>query len=78
MKQNRLDGVLTRNRKHLMLDLALAAFFLMALLFSGLALGSSLPKLSMAPQANDMARKATEAAGAPNDPAAEPPIVAYR
>lgn len=51
MKENRLDAVLTRNRKHVVLDVALAAFFLMALIFSGLAFGSELPKLSMAPSA---------------------------
>jgi hypothetical protein len=39
MKQSRLDGVLTRNRKHLMLDLAMAALLPMGLLLSGLALG---------------------------------------
>jgi hypothetical protein len=48
MKHNRLEGVLNRNRKHVVLDLALAAFFLMALLFSGLAFGSEIPKLSVA------------------------------
>jgi hypothetical protein len=47
MKVNRLDAVLTRNRKHVVLDIALAAFFLMALLFSGMAFGTELPKLSM-------------------------------
>jgi hypothetical protein len=51
MKTNRLDAVLTRNRKHLVLDVALAAFFLMALLFSGLAFGSQMPKLRPSPQA---------------------------
>ena len=48
MKVNRLDGVLIRNRKHLVVDLALAVFFLMALLFSGFAFGSELPKLAPA------------------------------
>jgi hypothetical protein len=51
MKRNRLENVLTRNRKHLVLDVALAAFFLMTLLFSGLAFGAELPKLSMAAKA---------------------------
>lgn len=48
MKRNRLEAVLTRNRKHLVLDVALAAFFLMALLFSGLAFGSGVQKLTVA------------------------------
>jgi hypothetical protein len=48
MKVNRLDGVLIRNRKHLVVDLALAVFFLMALLFSGFAFGTELPKLAPA------------------------------
>lgn len=47
-KTSRLDGVLTRNRKHLLLDLALAALFPMALLLSGLAVGAELPSLSSA------------------------------
>jgi len=47
---NRLDGVLLRNRKNLVLDLALAALFPMAVLLSGLAFGVELPKLSSAPQ----------------------------
>lgn len=47
MMNNRLDGVLVRNRKRLVLDLALAAFFLTALLFSGLAFGAELPKLDV-------------------------------
>ena len=46
MKENRLEGVLIRNRKHLVVDLALAVFFLMALLFSGFAFGAELPKLA--------------------------------
>jgi len=50
MKRNRLDAVLTRNRKHMVLDVALAAFFLMALLFSGFAFGAQVPKLSVAVQ----------------------------
>ena len=37
-KNTRLDGVLSRNRKNLMLDVAIAAFLPMALLLSGLAL----------------------------------------
>jgi len=53
MKRNRLEGVLVRNRKHMVVDLSLAAFFLMALLFSGLAFGSQVPKLNAQP---DMAR----------------------
>jgi hypothetical protein len=45
-KQSRLDGVLVRNRKSLMLDLALAAFLPIGLVFSGMAVGAELPKLS--------------------------------
>jgi len=48
MTANRLDGVLERNRKHLVRDFALAAFLLVALLFTGLTFGAQLPKLSMA------------------------------
>jgi hypothetical protein len=65
MNQNRLEGVLARNRKHLVLDLALAALFLMALVFTGLTFGHQLPKLSMAPQAAavEMARTPTAKGG---------------
>lgn len=45
-KHDRLDGVLARNRKHLVLDVALAALFPLALLLSGAAFGAELPKLS--------------------------------
>jgi len=45
---SRLDAVLTRNRKHLIRDLALAAFLPLAVLFAGVAVGSQLPKLSSA------------------------------
>jgi hypothetical protein len=48
MKENRLEGVRDRNRKHLLLDLALAALFVVALLVSGAAFGAELPKLSLA------------------------------
>lgn len=47
MINNRLDGVLARNRKRLVLDIALAAFFFCALLFSGFAFGAELPKLDV-------------------------------
>lgn len=47
---NRLDNVLQRNRKNLLIDLALAALFPMALLLSGMAVGAELPKLASAPQ----------------------------
>ena len=50
MNQSRLEGVLTRNRRQLVLDVALAAVFLMALLLSGLAFGAELPKLSLQPR----------------------------
>jgi hypothetical protein len=51
MMHNRLDGVLNRNRKNILLDLALAALFPMALLLSGMAVGAEIPKLASAPQA---------------------------
>jgi hypothetical protein len=61
MKVNRLDGVLTRNRKHLVLDLMLAAFFLMALVFSGLAFGTELPKLAQVSPAQSSPAANTDA-----------------
>ncbi|HKE15784.1 MAG TPA: hypothetical protein VKB80_13000 [Kofleriaceae bacterium] len=64
MKTNRLDAVLTRNRKHLVLDVALAAFFLMALLFSGLAFGSQVPKLRPSPESRPSATLVADSAGA--------------
>jgi hypothetical protein len=64
MKTNRLDAVLTRNRKHLVLDVALAAFFLMALLFSGLAFGSQVPKLRPSPESRSSVTVVADSAGA--------------
>jgi hypothetical protein len=49
MKHDRLDGVLARNRKHLVLDIALAALFPLAMLLSGAAFGAELPKLGSSP-----------------------------
>ncbi len=81
MKRNRLEAILTRNRKHLVLDVALAAFFLMALLFSGLAFGAQLPKLSVAVQdaPADVTPVASAASGADTslEPEASSPQLAY-
>lgn len=46
MKHNRLEGVLDRNRKHIVLDLCGAAFLVVVLLFSGLTIGAELSVLS--------------------------------
>ena len=62
MQLTRLDNMLRRNRKHLILDIAAAALLLVALLFSGLAFGAELPKLSAAPVAGMAADGATDAA----------------
>jgi hypothetical protein len=79
MKRNRLEAVLTRNRKHLVLDVALAAFFLMVLLFSGLAFGAQVPKLNVAAEAVP-AQVTPVAASAESDgvlePDAESPVLA--
>jgi hypothetical protein len=48
MKHERLDGVLARNRQHVVRDLVLAALFPLALLLSGYGIGSQL-KLGAAP-----------------------------
>ena len=50
MMTNRLDSVLSRNRKHLARDLALAAFLPLFVLFTGMSVGAQLPALSGAPQ----------------------------
>lgn len=83
MKVNRLDAVLTRNRKHAVLDIALAAFFLMALLFSGMAFGTELPKLSMSAPvksspAVEPAQAGAELADAPVQAADHPATLASR
>ncbi len=81
MKRNRLDAVLTRNRKHMVLDVALAAFFLMALLFSGFAFGAQVPKLNVAVQ--DIPAKVTPVAQGTDkpdtstEPEASSPQLAY-
>jgi multisubunit Na+/H+ antiporter MnhC subunit len=46
MNNNRLDAVLDRNRKHIVLDLVGAAFLVLVMLFSSLAFGAELPVLS--------------------------------
>ena len=42
----RLDNVLQRNRRSLILDLVLVAFVLVGVLFTGIAFGEELPKLT--------------------------------
>jgi hypothetical protein len=44
----RLDGVLDRNRRSRLMDLAVAAIFPVAMLISGMTLASELPKLGVA------------------------------
>jgi hypothetical protein len=70
MTHQRLEGVLLRNRKHIFLDVALAALFPLALLLSGLAVGSQLPKLSAAPRMAPVAAPVatTAPAAADNSP----------
>jgi hypothetical protein len=81
MKRNRLDAVLTRNRKHMVLDVALAAFFLMALLFSGFAFGAQVPKLNVAvqdaPAVVTPAAQGAQRAGNELEPEATSPQLAY-
>jgi hypothetical protein len=60
MMNKRFDGVLSRNRKHLARDLALAAFLPVFVLFSGMSVGTQLPALSAAPQPAAVADKADE------------------
>jgi hypothetical protein len=50
MTQNRLDNVLSRNRKHRVRDLAIAAVLPMVFLFSGTSVASQLPALTPAAQ----------------------------
>jgi hypothetical protein len=50
MTQNRLDNVLSRNRKHRVRDLAIAAVLPMVFLFSGTSVASQLHALTPAPQ----------------------------
>lgn len=68
MKENRLEGVLHRNRRHLVIDVALAAFFVAALLVSGMAFGAELPKLSMAARPAAAQQASEIAAGADTAP----------
>ena len=65
MTQNRLDNVLSRNRKNRVRDLAIAVVLPMVVLFTGSAIGAQLPALSAAPQpaaenAAEIARIAAE------------------
>jgi hypothetical protein len=46
MKTSRLDNVLHRNRKSAILDLVLVAFVVLGVLFTGIAFGEELPKLT--------------------------------
>ncbi len=72
MMNNRLDAVLVRNRKRLVLDLALAAFFLCALLFSGFAFGAELPKLDVQARVPVTSEAQGVAVDAYADPYADP------
>ena len=54
---NRLDGVLDRNRKNRVVDLAVAVLFPVAMFLGGMTLASELPKLG-----NPVAPAATTAA----------------
>ena len=72
MMNNRLDAVLVRNRKRLVLDLALAAFFLCALLFCGFALGAELPKLDVQARVPVTSEAQSVAVDAYADPYADP------
>jgi len=51
MTNTRFDRVLARNRKNLILDLALAALLPLGLVLSSMAVGQQLPALSAAPAA---------------------------
>ena len=46
MMTSRLDNVLHRNRKNAILDLVLVAFIVLGVLFTGIAFGEELPKLT--------------------------------
>ena len=46
MMTSRLDNVLHRNRRNAILDLVLVAFILIGVLFTGIAFGEELPKLT--------------------------------
>ncbi|HTE52835.1 MAG TPA: hypothetical protein VK698_18405 [Kofleriaceae bacterium] len=61
---SRLDGLLDRNRKSRVVDLALAAIFPIALFLSGMTLANELPKLGSAPKAAVPAATATASAAA--------------
>jgi hypothetical protein len=52
---SRLDNVLYRNRKNAILDLVLVAFILVAVLFTGIAFGEELPKLTAPVATTDVA-----------------------
>lgn len=57
---NRLDGILDRNRKNAMVDLAMAVLFPVAMFLGGMTLASELPKLGnpVAPAASTAAHDA--------------------
>jgi hypothetical protein len=65
MTNNRFDRVLARNRKNLVLDLALAAFLPLGLLLSGMAVGAEIPALNAAPTAAVPAASMVRTAAAP-------------
>ncbi len=68
MMTSRLDNVLQRNRRNAILDLVLVAFVLVAVLFTGMAFGEELPKLS-APVAAEQAPAGQTAVALSDTPA---------
>ena len=71
MMTSRLDNVLHRNRRNAILDLILVAFILVGVLFTGIAFGEELPKLT-APVA--AATDGIQANGAMADATAPAPV----
>jgi hypothetical protein len=61
MQTSRLDNVLRRNRRSTILDVVLVAFIVVGVLFTGLAFGQELPKLTSAPVAAGSAADAPAA-----------------
>lgn len=79
MKTSRLDNVLRRNRRNTILDVLLVAFILVGVLFTGLAFGQELPKLTSAPVATGSAAEAAPIGDAGMlQPAAAPVRLARR
>lgn len=68
----RLDNVLIRNRRNAILDLVLVVFILVGVLFTGIAFGEELPKLTQPVAA--AADAGLESNGALADAAAVQPV----